>query len=148
MKSVLKNVADFLETRRALQSRGPIVEAIFYRMKENEAEAALFEEEWAHRVDRAYATVTISESFARTGSGDVVIPPRTKTCSQLWERLTVYWTGEVVPCTADINGRRVVGNLRSQSIKEVWNSDELLSMRNLHRERKFHEIELCARCDF
>jgi radical SAM protein with 4Fe4S-binding SPASM domain len=146
--TVVENLAGFMEARKAMNLNGPIVEAIFYTMKENEAEAPLFEREWRHRVDRAFVAAKISESFAGSKAHEVRVPVRTRTCSQLWERMTVYWTGEVVSCTVDINARHVVGNLNHQSIEEVWNSDGLSSMRKLHREGKFSELDLCATCDF
>jgi hypothetical protein len=39
-----------------------------------------------------------------------------------------------------------VGTLESQTIREIWNSEEMQRMRRLHAEGRAGEIEVCSRC--
>jgi hypothetical protein len=39
-----------------------------------------------------------------------------------------------------------VGSLESQSLAEIWNSDEMERMRRLHVAGRAGEIDVCAKC--
>jgi hypothetical protein len=39
-----------------------------------------------------------------------------------------------------------VGNIASQSLAEIWNSDAMRRMRELHVAGRAGEIDVCARC--
>ncbi len=69
-------------------------------------------------------------------------------CFQLWAGMSVSWDGRVVGCCADLNARFIIGDLREQSILEVWNSEELKDMRRKLIEEKYREVPLCRDCSF
>jgi radical SAM protein with 4Fe4S-binding SPASM domain len=144
---VIKNVSDFLQSRERLKISGPVVGARFYQMKENEAEASIFEEEWKQRVDLALMAGYVSRSFARRETDSSAIPMRTRRCTVLWERMTIYWTGDVTLCCEDINAQYVLGNIRDQSIKDIWNSEKKQSFRRLLIEQRFDEMGICKYCE-
>ncbi|NOZ81323.1 MAG: radical SAM protein [DPANN group archaeon] len=144
---VRRNLLAFLELRRSAGLNGPVIETVFYQMPENEKESKEFYRFWSGTVDHVRMRDRISEQFARFKSDDGFIRPRAVTCRNLWERMTVFWNGDVTLCTADLDGTTVFGSLGSQPIREVWNSDALLSIKGLHREKKFHSISLCSNCD-
>jgi radical SAM protein with 4Fe4S-binding SPASM domain len=64
-------------------------------------------------------------------------------CKRPWESLVVLWDGRVVPCCHDYNGAVVLGDLRRQTIDEIWRSPEAATFRE-HNER----YELCRKCAF
>jgi len=39
-----------------------------------------------------------------------------------------------------------VGNIGTQPLTEIWNSDEMQRMRRLHVGRRANEIDICSRC--
>jgi hypothetical protein len=39
-----------------------------------------------------------------------------------------------------------LGNLSSQPLEEIWNSDEMQRMRRLHVAGRGGEVEMCSRC--
>lgn len=69
----------------------------------------------------------------------------TPACSVPWETLSVTWDGEVVPCCFDYDKKYPLGNLKDQSLKEIWNGEK---MRALRREFMNNDVrnELCRRC--
>lgn len=146
-ETVLKNILDFLELRKQEKINGPIVEVIFYPMPENNNEKEQYVKYWRGIVDHVHMVDTISYSLARYENPHQTIPLREKTCSYIWERMTICWNGDVALCNQDINGDHLLGNLREQSIKEIWNGDNFLSIKQLHKENKFEGLPLCARCD-
>ncbi|MFH0835810.1 MAG: radical SAM protein [Candidatus Micrarchaeota archaeon] len=65
-------------------------------------------------------------------------------CASLWEGLVVNWDGSVVPCCYDFNSTAVIGDLKKQSVLEVWNGEPIQKIRKSQIENK--PIPLCAGC--
>ena len=61
--------------------------------------------------------------------------------------LQILWTGEVVPCCYDFNGTMVLGDLRHQTIEEIWHGRRYQAIREAHRTGDFRPWPLCIKCD-
>lgn len=146
---VMENISTFLELRKKYHLNGPVIETMFYPMPENQHEVSLYLKTYQNFVDHARVAGAISYSFAQynTLNEGKNIKPRTKTCSQLWERLTIFWNGDVTVCPQDINGARVFGNLAEQSIREVCMNENLLSIKRMHKQKLFEKLPYCYVCD-
>lgn len=144
---VLNNVFELLKLRSKHGVNGPVIETILYRMPENETEKNQFMKYWRGKVDHVRSDDTISVHFAEFGKQGIDIPVKKHTCTDLWERMTVFWNGDVTMCEEDIDGSYVLGSLKKQSVKKVWNSQKLRHIKNTHKERQFHRLPLCYRCD-
>jgi len=71
------------------------------------------------------------------------LPP----CRQVFDSLYIYYDGRVAPCCDDNDKRElIVGDMNTQSLKEVLNSSSLLSLRRLHLEGKRNLHPVCSRC--
>ena len=68
-------------------------------------------------------------------------------CNNLWRRMVVYWDGSVVLCCADMFASSVLGNLKYNSIEEIWRGSVLRDLRNKMIERRRFEVSLCKNCD-
>jgi radical SAM protein with 4Fe4S-binding SPASM domain len=68
-------------------------------------------------------------------------------CTQLWKWMVVYWDGSVVLCCADMFSSTVVGDLKSNSITEVWNGPQLKKYREQMVSRKRFDVAICKDCD-
>jgi radical SAM protein with 4Fe4S-binding SPASM domain len=79
---------------------------------------------------------------------DGTYSPRNKLanhCSKLWEANVITWDGLVVPCCFDKDATHQLGNLKTQSFREIWNNDNYKQFRkDLTRGRK--NIDICANC--
>ncbi|MDA8092879.1 MAG: radical SAM/SPASM domain-containing protein [Betaproteobacteria bacterium] len=51
------------------------------------------------------------------------------TCDFPWRRMVVTWTGSVVPCCHDYDVKMPLGDLRTQSLEEIWNGEKMLALR-------------------
>lgn len=145
--TVTQNIHDFLQLRKEYKVNGPVIETIFYSMPENENEEQEYLEHWGRKVDHARLGGKISESFAGYGEKLERIAPRRQTCSNIWDRLTIYWNGEVPLCNEDVNGERILGNVNQRSLQEIWNCEELRLTKQAHVEKRFQDLPLCSRCD-
>lgn len=69
----------------------------------------------------------------------------TNNCWKMWQSCVITWDGKVVPCCFDKDAQYVMGDLREQSFKEIWQSDKYNNFRaSLLRSRE--EIEMCRNC--
>jgi len=144
---VVKNVSMFLDLRRKRKVNGPIVETVFFAMPENEHETERFVKKWRGIVDHVRLGGGISESFSEYKRDTKSLAVRTKTCVNLWQKMVVFWNGDVTMCCEDVDGHWILGNLNEQSISEIWNSERLLAIKRIHKERRFQKIPLCYTCD-
>ncbi len=144
---VIGNVMQLLERRKAHRRNGPIIEVVMYAMPENEHEQSQHFEYWKGVVDHVRDVGSISRQFAtnfKISGGD---GNKKKNCSNLWERMTVLWNGDVTLCCADIDGKYVFGNLGTTTIRAAWHEERYRKIQRLHKQGELEKIFLCSKCD-
>ena len=66
-------------------------------------------------------------------------------CWKMWHSSVVTWDGRVVPCCFDKDATHQMGNLQTNSFKEIWNSKAYNSFRSaVLKGRK--NIDICRNC--
>lgn len=50
-------------------------------------------------------------------------------CFYPWHSLSVMADGRVVPCCRDVNGDYVLGDLKTQTLEEIWNGEKMKKLR-------------------
>jgi len=143
-RQVEENVKNFLGKRRVLGKNGPVTETVFYSVPENEHELQPFLDYWSQVADHARNGGTAARNFNDGGSATKA---RTRRCAQLWDSMAVYWNGDVPFCAEDRDGKQIIGNLRDQSIEEIWQSKELFEIKKRHKAGQFDTIPTCQYCD-
>jgi MoaA/NifB/PqqE/SkfB family radical SAM enzyme len=80
---------------------------------------------------------------------DPSVPPSRKAgcCTFPWYALVVYWDGSVGPCPQDFRGQMVVGRAGTQSLSEIWNGPELVTLRQRLARKAYGDLTVCSRCD-
>ncbi len=67
-------------------------------------------------------------------------------CPQLWQRMTIEWTGDIMPCNNDDYRRLCVGNVKERSIAAGWRDPLVQRARELHQSGQSHRVEACDGC--
>ena len=67
-------------------------------------------------------------------------------CSELYKRMFVWQDGKANPCDYDYKSSLSKWNVKTDSIKSIWNSDYYNEIRDLHKIKKRNMIEPCKRC--
>lgn len=66
-------------------------------------------------------------------------------CWKLWHSNVITWDGLVVPCCFDKDADHKLGDLKTQSFKEIWQNEQYKHFRKtLSNSRK--NIDICANC--
>jgi len=71
-------------------------------------------------------------------------------CPQPFQRMYVMVDGTVTACCVDSSRGKLypLGNVKIQSIKEIWNSEAYRRLRQVHAEGHYSDIDMCSRCPF
>ena len=68
-------------------------------------------------------------------------------CDGLWIGVNINYDGTVVPCCFDFNGSFVLGDVKKQTLQEIWNSRAFSYFRKAHSARNPKLIPICGDCD-
>jgi len=84
--------------------------------------------------------------YRRNGDGTYSVRSKLDDhCWKMWTSCVITWDGKVVPCCFDKDASHQLGDLRSQSFREIWNSASYRNFRSrLFTSRK--NIDICANC--
>ena len=93
--------------------------------------------------------IPVTDKFSRYKKNtDGTYNPKNKLANRCWKMQhanVITWDGLVVPCCFDKDAMHQLGNLKTQSFKEVWNNDNYKQFRGqLMKSRK--NIDICANC--
>ncbi|MDI6806454.1 MAG: radical SAM protein [Candidatus Aenigmarchaeota archaeon] len=141
---VLNNIKKFIEIRDSMGLKRPCVRVQMVKMKENEHEIEEFIKMWIDVANRV-AINTRREPYAK---GAIAKKPLEHfPCHQIWQRMVVWWDGNVTMCCGDWHGEYILGNANESTLYELWHSEKYNHIRKLHSQRRFNDIPMCARCE-
>lgn len=66
-------------------------------------------------------------------------------CPELWRSLLINADGKVFPCCYDYKSELFLGDIKKQSIKDIWNGKEMLKVRKLILKDRYH-FAPCKKC--
>ena len=69
-------------------------------------------------------------------------------CPHAFGVMHILKNGDVPLCANDWHNRHLLGNIREQSIREIYNSPRINEIRALMEQGRFNEIEACRDCSF
>jgi radical SAM protein with 4Fe4S-binding SPASM domain len=136
---VIGNVETLLRLRAESGRRHPKLILSFVR-QDNSADEQAFIARWGARADKIHVTDLHNWAGTLHQHSDVRFP-----CYRLWLTFTVLWDGRVSLCCADFDGRNVLGDLRTSTIAQIWNSPAYRDVRRQQLETGGPEI--CRSCD-
>ncbi|MFC1461776.1 radical SAM/SPASM domain-containing protein, partial [Verrucomicrobiota bacterium] len=148
-EQVQNNIIQLMRQRDLLKKGKPRVTISIIEMEQSPHELESFYKRWKQIVDEV-----TSGTYSNWGSGVEDKYPqhqetgKRKPCSRLWYNFTVLNTGDVAICCLDYDGEIIIGDVRKQSIKEIWNGEQMTELRRLHLEGKYSELSLCTNCSF
>ncbi len=137
--TVIGNIRTLARLRNESGRTHPKLILSFVRQN-NSADEQAFIREWSQVADKIHITDLHNWAGTLNAKSDVNYP-----CYRLWLTFTVLWDGRVSLCCADFDGRHILGDLRTSTIAQVWNSPAYRAVRRQHLESGGPEI--CRSCD-
>lgn len=152
-KKVTENVKNFIEKKNSSGKSAPKITIQFVQMKKNESQIDDFKKQWnipgvdevliknfETRADPSIQSLSSPEH--RHGFGKRERFP----CVYLWQGVIILWDGRVVPCATDCNATLVLGDLKKQSLQEVWKGGPLKRLKQQHIRGNYSN-DLCRNCE-
>jgi len=141
-EEVFANVSAFLELRRRMRRTKPHTIVQIIVMQENRAALDAFKTRWetagadevrfkkytawGNQADHGtFAELALDEAKARLRE----LSPRAHPCYYMWSSVVVTWDGRVVPCCFDYDAVAAMGDLRTQTLAEIWNGEKYQALR-------------------
>jgi MoaA/NifB/PqqE/SkfB family radical SAM enzyme len=136
---VIANIERLVRIRGELGRRRPKLILSFVRQN-NSLDEQAFIEHWRNIADKIHITDLHNWAGTLNAESDVNYP-----CYRPWLTFTVLWDGRVSLCCADFDGRTVLGDLNTSTIKDIWNAEPYRNARRLHLESGGPDV--CRSCD-
>ncbi len=67
-------------------------------------------------------------------------------CELPFYQMNILFNGDAIVCCHDWNRATVVGNARTSSLREIWNSDRMNGIRLLILRKRYKQINSCKEC--
>ena len=136
---VIANIERLVRMRTASGKRRPKLILSFVRQN-NSADEQAFIEHWRAIADKVHITDLHNWAGTLNTESDVNYP-----CYRPWLTCTVLWDGRVSLCCADFDGKIILGDLNTASIRDIWNAEPYRDARRQHLESGGPDI--CRACD-
>ena len=143
-ETVIQNIKTFCRLKRQLGSRMHVVIQIVLTAEADGDPAefsGLFTPEELRQVSQIRVKPFYDSFPERQDRGG----PRRK-CFFPWNFLFVYQDGRVGLCCADYDGDVILGDLRRQSCRQIWNSPRVREIRRACHRRQWESLPLCRAC--
>lgn len=75
-----------------------------------------------------------------------VVKQHPKCCPEVFDKLSINWDGTVSGCCADYDNKMLVGDIKENTLLEIWNSNKMNSYRKILSEKRYDDIEICKSC--
>ena len=136
---VIANIERLVRMRTESGKRRPKLILSFVRQN-NSADEQAFIEHWRAIADKVHITDLHNWAGTLNTESDVNYP-----CYRPWLTFTVLWDGRVSLCCADFDGKIILGDLNTSSIRDIWNAEPYRDARRQHLESGGPDI--CRACD-
>jgi radical SAM protein with 4Fe4S-binding SPASM domain len=164
LEKVLAGARNIVKWKKQLRSKTPFVVFQFLVVRPNEHQIAEVkrlareigvDDVWLktaqvydYQNDPNQLIPTIGKYSRYRKNADGTYTPKNKLrnhCWKLWHANVITWDGLVVPCCFDKDAQHRLGNLHTQSFKQVWRNENYRHFRSeLMKSRK--NIDICSNC--
>lgn len=72
--------------------------------------------------------------------------PRLPNCPEVFNKLSINWDGTVSACCMDYDNEMLVGDVKEQSLRMIWNGKKMKDYQQLIAEDNHWYLPLCQNC--
>ena len=164
LERVLKNLEELIALKREKKADWLEIEVGFILMKHNENEVDEFRDYCEklgvkyNVIDPCVRNIEQGDKFLPSNEENWIYDPiaykkgvlqrkfyQKNECSWIHYAMNVMVNGDVVPCCHDPRGTKVMGNLLSQDLDEIWNGELYQNFRKeINTNQK--NMEICSLC--
>jgi len=138
----IENIRRLVKYRNERGLNRPVINVNIVLQDDNRIELPKFKNFWKNYADG----ISVGEGY------NLIAPltyniKRAYPCFRLFHEIMVMSDGKVPLCCVDYNGEVILGDLKSQTLEEIWASEKLKEIQKLHLKGEGYKIEICEKCD-
>jgi MoaA/NifB/PqqE/SkfB family radical SAM enzyme len=137
---IVENIHNFIKERNRQKSKC-FIELRMINLECNRHERESYVEYWKRYADAA----TITDLYEWPWSGQT--EPYRKPCPKIRHEMFFMVDGRATICCWDAFGRTIIGDIKTNSVEEIWNGEILHQYKAYLDKGEREKILLCSRCD-
>ncbi len=142
---VRQNVLHLLRRRNQLGRSKPKVSIAMVEIPENRHTREELRKVWQEADEVRFS---VYFNWAGKLENHRQIPNKVNFCERLYHYITILADGRVAMCCFDSEAEYSVGDIKRQSIYDVWHSDAFDQKRHWLYKKNFDQLKLCGQCDY
>lgn len=155
LERIEANLEALIQTRKRHNSKLPVIRLCFCVQNDNLHEQRAFLDKWRDRVDYIDFQEMVDfdqvDEFREMGvdaAKPVDLPPPDSTyCAYPFNSLHVWSNGDVTPCCTFFGKALVIGDAKTQTLKEIWDGPEMAEIRTQLLTGKLNKVcHACLTC--
>jgi len=135
---MIKTLKDFYQTNKPLVQ----IQAIPMRENKEELESKSYHKYWKPYVDK----IRISPFCEDYKNQKIIEETPDFFCKSVFRRMTLRADGKIVLCCGSRTDDKILGDIRENTLEEVWLGEEFARIRYLMKKGQSHLIEACKTC--
>jgi radical SAM protein with 4Fe4S-binding SPASM domain len=145
-EKIIENINYLLKIKKEKKSLIEI-QISLVKIDKNIDEIDEFVNFWKNKVDRVriYEEHTKDDKLGKLEDTKEI--KKRKPCKKPFEEIVIYANGDVAICNHDWERKDKIGNLKDNSIINIWNSEIYNEIRKKHLKNSFKENDICKFCD-
>jgi len=146
-KKAIENTEYLINQKELKKKIYPRIFTRFLISDMTEEKVPIFKKYWKGKADKVLCTEMhnwggkVDETKLKIKKGDFI------PCYSPFSHLAIQHDGTVRLCCMDMEGSVIIGDLKKQSIKEIWNNKKFKEIRQSHLN-KFGVPKLCEKCSY
>lgn len=153
LEVVEENVKRLVVLKKRLRSKLPLVVVKILQSLDTQSEIKPFMNKWKDIAD--FVEIGEFHTWDGTLNGSSSFNPNNSPnginrypCTFLWYNPVIFWDGRVTTCCVDYQGKGIIGDIKENTLAEIWQGDALQKIRTAHLEGLYNTIPLCSKCQF
>lgn len=142
---VKNNIISFYKKRGELKLKKPRIWIFMIKQESNEKNIKSHKEFWDEYCDEINISIVDNRAEGKISKSFLKKYGRPYPCFMPRD-LTILSNGKLVVCCLDYDGKMVLGDLKTQSLKEIMNSDKFKKILELHMSFQGDKIKMCKNC--
>lgn len=143
---IKQNIFRFLELKKAKKSQLPITRVSFVVNKNNFHEIEQFKKYWEDKVDLVdFQNFSVLEGHTENLVPEGFEPIQGFNCTSPLQQVVIRANGDVLPCCSLYGPEIVLGNVKNETIYDIWNGKNMLELREGLKKGEFIK-ESCKKC--
>lgn len=136
-----KNILNFIKLRNEKNKQLPLVRTSFLALDENKQEIDAFIKKWKPIVDHVDIQKHVVPFFEldemkKLEENAKEDKEKKYSCNEPWGQVSIYSDGTVAPCCATFGRNKIIGNIKDQTLQEIWTGKEMEQIRDGFRNNK------------